>query len=215
MAKKQQAKNSQKYYVVWKGRKAGIFTSWEETSAQVTGFAGGEYKAFESKAEAEEAFRGRYADYKGKHALAPLQKRLISGPPPILPSYAVDAACAGVPGPVEYRCVNTETGEEIFKEGPFPDGTNNIGEFLAIADALTLLKQKGISLPIYSDSRNAIGWVQAKKCKTQHPPSAANAELFRRIERAEKWLHENDYPNPILKWETQDWGENPADFGRK
>jgi hypothetical protein len=35
------------------------------------------------------------------------------------------------------------------------------------------------------------------------------------VERANKWLHSNTYNNPILKWKTEKWGENPADFGRK
>ena len=40
-------------------------------------------------------------------------------------------------------------------------------------------------------------------------------KLFQLIERAEKWLHENQYTTPLLKWETDSWGEIPADFGRK
>ena len=40
-------------------------------------------------------------------------------------------------------------------------------------------------------------------------------ELFKLIERAEKWLRENTYTTKILKWETKQWGEIPADFGRK
>jgi ribonuclease HI len=28
-------------------------------------------------------------------------------------------------------------------------------------------------------------------------------------------LKQNTVANPILKWETESWGENPADFGRK
>lgn len=39
--------------------------------------------------------------------------------------------------------------------------------------------------------------------------------LFDLIARAEKWLRDNDYTNKIVKWETREWGEVPADFGRK
>ncbi|MBL8103913.1 MAG: hypothetical protein JNM02_15390, partial [Anaerolineales bacterium] len=42
-----------------------------------------------------------------------------------------------------------------------------------------------------------------------------NEELFELIDRAEEWLKNNIYANKLLKWETQIWGENPADFGRK
>ena len=134
---------------------------------------------------------------------------------PIAESYAVDAACSGNPGPLEYRCVHTSTRKQLFKQGPFEHGTNNIGEFLAIVHALALFKQKGITLPIYSDSENAIGWVKEKKCKTKLAPDERNAPLFELVARAEQWLAENDYSNPILKWETEAWGEVPADFGRK
>ncbi|MCL5999143.1 MAG: ribonuclease H family protein [Chloroflexi bacterium] len=209
MAKKQ------KYYVVWTGRKPGIYTNWEECSAQVTGYPGQAYKSFESRDAAEKAYRGTYEDYMGQHVSNLSPQQLLEIGKPILASYSVDAACAGNPGPLEYRCVYTETGREIFKQGPFERGTNNIGEFLAIVHALALFKPQGITLPIYSDSENAISWVQEKKCKTNLQPDDRNATLFDLIARAEKWLAGNEYGNPILKWETEAWGEIPADFGRK
>ena len=127
---------------------------------------------------------------------------------------AVDAACSGNPGPMEYRGVYLRTGQVIFHFGPVY-GTNNIGEFLAIVHALALMKQKGVNMPIYSDSRNAILWVRQKKCKTRLERTPRTEELYLLIERAEKWLKENPYTIPVLKWETRQWGEVPADFGRK
>jgi len=127
----------------------------------------------------------------------------------------VDAACSGNPGKMEYRGVCVATGEEIFHFGPLEGGTNNIGEFLGIVHALALLKQQNNAIPVYSDSTNAIKWVKKKKCNTKLKPTNENKYLFELISRAEKWLTENDYPNPIIKWETDKWGEIPADFGRK
>ena len=115
---------------------------------------------------------------------------------------------------MEYRGVYLPTGKQIFHYGPVY-GTNNIGEFLAIVHALALLKQKGLDMPVYSDSVNAISWVKQKKCKTKLPREPRTEQLFQLIERAEKWLHENTYTTRILKWETHLWGEVPADFGRK
>ena len=204
-----------KFYVVWKGRKTGVFDSWEECSAQVTGYPDAEYKAFPSREAAEEAFRGQYEEYKGKHVSSLSQEHLLEIGQPILPSYSVDASCIGNPGVLEYRCVDNQTGREVFRQGPFENGTNNIGEFLALAHALALFKHKGIDLPIYSDSVDAIGWVKDKKCKTRLARDEKNAGLFDLIERAETWLRNNDYANDILKWETEAWGEIPADFGRK
>lgn len=129
-------------------------------------------------------------------------------------SLAVDAACSGNPGPMEYRGVHIASRQEIFHFGPMK-GTNNIGEFLAIVHGLALLKNKGFDMPIYSDSANAISWVRQKKCKTKLPRTPETEELFLLIERAEKWLQGNTYTTRILKWETKEWGEIPADFGRK
>ena len=127
---------------------------------------------------------------------------------------AVDAACSGNPGPMEYRGVHLPSGKQIFHFGPV-QGTNNIGEFLAIVHALALLKQRGSDMPVYSDSRTAQIWVQKRKCKTTLKRTPETEPLFAIIARAERWLMNNTWKNPILKWDTAQWGEIPADFGRK
>jgi ribonuclease HI len=202
----------QKYYVVWKGRKPGIYSSWAECEAQVKGFAGAEYKSFENRAAAEAAFRGAYEAYKGKPGTN--QQWLFTPTKPILPSICVDAACSGSPGPLEYQGVRTETGEQIFHAGPFPAGTNNVGEFLAIVLAMDWLNAKKLDWPIYSDSANAIAWVKARKCNTKLERLPSNKILFDFIANAEEALKRNP-PFKILKWDTKAWGEIPADFGRK
>lgn len=53
-------------------------------------------------------------------------------------------------------------------------------------------------MPIYSDSVNAISWIKQKKCKTKLPREPKTEELFKLIERAEKWLRENTYTTKIL-----------------
>ncbi len=203
-----------KFYVVWKGRQTGIFRSWEECSAQVSGYPGAEYKAFESLPAAEAALRGSYEQHRGKPASA-AQAWLLAPTQPLLPSLCVDAACSGVPGPVEWRGVQTETGEQIFHQGPYPEGTNNIGEFLAIVHALAWMEKNNLSMPVYSDSETALSWVRARKCRTELERSDRNAELFALIERAETWLAEHEPGAKLLKWDTNAWGEIPADFGRK
>lgn len=207
----------QKYYVVWEGRKPGIYSDWETCSAQVQGFAQAKYKAFDSKAEAEKAFKSNYWAVIGKTSPG-VKSSEIQKPPAAMSknAIAVDAACSGNPGDMEYRGVRMDTGEEIFKVGPLAEGTNNIGEFLAIVHGLAWLKQMNLpGMPIYSDSRNAQLWVKAKKCRTKLEPTPRNARIFEMIDRAEKWLAINKVTNPIIKWETDRWGEIPADFGRK
>ena len=99
--------------------------------------------------------------------------------------------------------------------GPFPNGTNNIGEFLALVHGLAFLKDKKSDLPVYTDSKIAMSWIRQKKCKTKLNKNSKNEKLFELIKRAEVWLTKNNFNNPILKWETKSWGEIPADFGRK
>jgi ribonuclease HI len=204
-----------KYYVVWKGRRTGIFKTWEECSAQVTGFIGARYKSFNTLSEAEKAFKGGPSGSTSPEPAWRQVKGGLSSQDPILESYSVDAACSGSPGPVEFRGVSTRTGKEFFHEGPYEHGTNNVGEFLAIVHALQWLKRKKLSGPLYSDSATAIKWVKRKVCNTTLAPDKKNAELFQLITQAEAWLRENKVDIPILKWETGEWGEIPADFNRK
>ncbi|MBE6293130.1 MAG: ribonuclease H family protein [Bacteroidaceae bacterium] len=207
--------SKKRYYVVWNGLAPGIYHSWEECQAQIKGVKQALYKSFASLADAERAYSGSPYDYIGS-------KNQADGVPASteLPSeveqnaLAVDAACSGNPGNMEYQGVYVGSGTRIFHFGPL-FGTNNIGEFLAIVHALALLHQKNNDMPIYSDSHNALLWVKQKKCKTKLERNAKTEEIFRLIDRAENWLRTHSYKNPLLKWETQKWGEIPADFGRK
>lgn len=203
-----------KFYVVWEGVTPGIYTSWEECLLQTKGYEGAKYKSFDTKEEAEQALALSPYAYIGKYAKKKQAENKIYSSQVILNALAVDAACSGNPGPMEYRGVHVASGQEIFRFGPMK-GTNNIGEFLAIVHGLALIKQKDFDMPIYSDSANAISWVKQKRCKTQLPRTVETEELFQIIGRAEKWLKENVYTTPVLKWDTQNWGEIPADFGRK
>ncbi|MFY7671110.1 viroplasmin family protein [Tenacibaculum sp. MEBiC06402] len=210
--------NKKKYYVVWKGKKPGIYTSWEACKEQINGFEGAEYKSFASESEAKVAIKKSFEDFKGvntkKETLT--KKELEKYGKPILNSLSVDAACAGNPGKMEYRGVDTKTKKQIFIQGPFKEGTNNIGEFLAIVHGLAFLQKKNAhNYPIYTDSKIAMSWVRKKQCRTNITFTKENSDLLELIKRAEKWLNDNNYSNPILKWETKAWGEIPADFGRK
>ncbi len=130
-------------------------------------------------------------------------------------AWAVDAACSGNPGPMEYQCIDLATGAQVFHYGPV-HGTNNIGEFLAIVHALALMEQRGIKgKVIYSDSVNAALWVKKKHCKTTLERNSTTEQLYAVIARAEHWLCTHAYDTPIIKWDTKAWGEIPADFGRK
>jgi ribonuclease HI len=217
--KKFMAAKKQKYYVVWVGAKAGVYDNWDKAKAQIQGFPDAKYKSFESKAEADKAFAGNYRDYYDFSKKTPPSVKTTPKAAKstiIQDSLSVDAACSGNPGLMEYRGVYTRTGQQLFHQGPFPEGTNNIGEFLALVHGLAYLKREGKpTLPIYSDSKTGISWVTKKKVKTELAKTHRNEPIFDLIERALIWLDNNTYDNPIIKWETESWGEIPADFGRK
>lgn len=201
----------QKFYVVWEGFEPGIYNSWEECKKYITNYPNAKYKSFKSLTEANRAFNMGYFNFKKQeNQIDSAYLNEID-----FNSIAVDAACSGNPGKMEYQGVVTKTKQVLFKKGPFLNGTNNVGEFLALVHALALVKEKKYDISIYSDSKIAISWVKQKKCKTKLKPNAQNEKLFNLIQRAELWLKQNQFSTPILKWETKKWGEIPADFGRK
>ncbi len=209
------SKQKPKYYVVWQGRKPGIYLTWDECKEQVHGAEGARYKSFPTMEEAQRAFEEGAPPITRTQA-SNLKPQTSNLKPQIIENaYAVDAACSGNPGMMEYRGVDVKSGIQLFHFGPIM-ATNNIGEFLAIVHALALQKKQGTSYPIYSDSRNALLWINARKCKTKLALNDKTAKAHELIARAEQWLRSNDYSEfKILKWHTDRWGEIPADFGRK
>jgi ribonuclease HI len=208
------------YYVVWQGRTPGIYDSWEACEAQVKGADGASYKGFATLPEAQQAFAASPDDYiqrkpKEENPKSEIinQKSEITNP--LLPALAVDAACSGNPGLMEFRGVVADTGTEVFHRGPYPAGTNNIGEFLALVLGLAYLKKHNLPWNLYSDSRTALAWLRKGHAETKLVCTAENQELFLMLRKAEQWLHDNTWTTTVLKWDTEHWGEIPADFGRK
>jgi len=207
----------QKFYTVWAGHKTGVFDSWQACKSVVSGYGGALYKSFETLEMAEKAFHEKPYRHIGQNSVAAKLKKSGEAPNqgPILNSISVDAACNMVTGQMEYQGVFTHNRQGLFRQGPFPKASNNIGEFLALVHALAWCKKHNLDVPIYSDSKTAIAWVRNKYAKTTVPQNALNEPLFELLDRAQKWLTENTWRNKVLKWETEHWGEIPADFGRK
>ncbi len=220
---------SQKFYVVWQGLQPGVYDSWRECEKQIKGFPSAKFHAFPSQALAEEAFRQGPSSAISSASSDNRKSRVSvlcvdsSGVvtvkpgtpnPPVLNSIAVDAACSGNPGVMEYQGVFVATSTRLFHYKA-PLGTNNIGEFLAIVHALSYIKKHSLNQIIYSDSVNAISWVAQHRCRSKLPYNEKTADLWDYVHRAEKWLDSNIYTTEIRKWDTDAWGEVPADFGRK
>lgn len=209
-----------KYYVVWAGIEPGIYDNWEDCEEQVCTYPGAKYKSYPTYESAVNAYREGSRD---KDVLASLLNgrgatvlNYSAFPEVDMQAIAVDAACAGNPGAMEYRGVSLASGRQIFHYGPLPHGTNNIGEYLAIVHALALCEREGQPhRTIYSDSRIAIGWVRKRHANTHIIPGPDNRQVREMLERADRWLQTHELTNPICKWATEKWGEIPADFNRK
>ncbi|WP_087974973.1 ribonuclease H [Oceanobacillus rekensis] len=216
-----------KYYVVWVGKKPGIYSSWADCQAQTNHFDKAKFKSFESREQAEKAYRDGWQHHWGKGKVnkttnGPSNRKTTSSRPSDVTSekidynsISVDVGTRGNPGPVEYQGVDTRTGEVIFSYGPISKGTNNLGEFLAIVHALAYLKKIGSNKTVYTDSRNAMIWLEKKAVSTTLKRDESTAEIWELIDRAHDWLRHNTYENKVLKWETKKWGEIKADYGRK
>ena len=201
--------SKQKFYVVWKGNNPGVYQSWEKCQNEIKNVNGALFKSFSSLEEAKKAYDQGYEEYKQSLDY----KNVLDGPE--LNSISVDAASRGNPGLMEYQGVDTNTKEILFKMGPFNNATNNIGEFLALVHGIAILEKKSDKKIIYSDSITAMSWVRKKHCQTKLKRNEKNEEVFVLVERAITWLKQNNYSVIIKKWDTKNWGEIPADFGRK
>jgi len=219
-----------KYYVVWEGRNPGVYDDWDDAKEQIEGYPGARFKGFASADAAARAYRGGEPEASAKSlgslltggnlekradALLSLDEKKRRFPEIDPDAWAVDASCLGNPGVMEYQCIDLSTGKRVFHFGPVKPATNNIGEFLAIVHALALMKQRGEWHTIYSDSRTAMSWVKRRQVKTTLTGDKANPKVTELLARALAWLYKNSYPVRILKWQTEIWGEVPADFGRK
>lgn len=215
-----------KYYVVFKGHNPGIYEDWEETKLQVSGFPGASYKGYNTVEEATEAYRNFTAaedmeDIMKMMDAAVKETKDSNGnvsrdnPEVDWDAWAVDASCRKNPGPMEYRGVELKTGKVIFQRGPYEDGTNNIGEFLALVHAMALMTQRGEYHNIYTDSETAMKWWKRRNPNTKLKPTSKNARIFDLMARAKVWINTHQFPAKVMKWQTERWGEIPADFGRK
>ncbi|KQX45315.1 MULTISPECIES: ribonuclease H [unclassified Paenibacillus] len=211
-----------KYYVVWVGHQPGIYRTWADCQAQTKGYPQARFKSYESELEARQALEKGWQkslNFSGNGGTAATAKGK-SATPETAPevdynSISVDVGCSGNPGIVEYKGVDTKTGEIIFYQGPISKGTNNLGEFLAIVHGLAYLQKQGSDKTIYTDSVTALSWIRKKEVSTNLVRDASTEEIWILVDRALKWLKTNTYSNKIVKWDTRKWGEIKADFGRK
>ena len=221
-------KKKPKFYVVWAGREVGVFDTWDDCAKQTSGFAGAKFKAFPTRAAAEQAFiddAGAHVDYSGGKAAAdrpaatPRPAPVRPADYPAGPALCVDAACDTTRWVMECRGVwlgGERDGEEAFAFGPFDDANGNLGEFLALATALRLAAEAGEPWTVFCDSITAMAWVRKRQIRSVFlDDNRAGPAARAQVEDALAWLKTHTSPAKVVKWDTPRWGEIPADYGRK
>ena len=158
-----------KFYVVWAGRRTGIFSDWDTCKAQVEGFAGARYKSFKTRAEAEAAHaagpgapapRKQAATGKKSAGIKTWQPEEVATHPARTHIFS-DGGCEPNPG-------KAASGLAIYRDGDLvelwyglfnPRGTNNTAELNALHQALLAAQRElaaGRSVAVFSDSSYAI-----------------------------------------------------------
>ena len=195
---------AKKVYVVFSGKEPGIYQTWAECQEQTKGVKGAKFKSFEDESVAKREFDAFI------HQDEMSQEEIDN-------SISTDVSCLGNPGQMEYRVVKTKDGEELFHSPIYSLGTNNIGEFLGVVEAMKYVANHNqMDTIIFTDSITALSWVKSKKPKTVLEISEKTEALFRELKTAISWLESIDVSTfKIMKWETHIHGEIKSDFGRK
>ena len=159
---------AKKFYVVWVGRETGIFTEWATTQRQVHGFPAARFKSFESRAEAEEAFKAGTPPSAGRRSAPSVagstsQARALPVATEGVQIYC-DGACDPNPGHAGSGIVVYRDGQlmELWYGMYNPHGTNNTAELNALHRALLMSESSiaaGHSTQILCDSSYAINCV--------------------------------------------------------
>ena len=163
------ARMAKKFYVVWAGRRTGVFTEWSEAQPLVDKFAGARFKSFPTRAEAEAAFRA------GKPRTAARAKKTTDKAPKAGASSPGDGEVAELriycDGACEPNPGEAGSGIVVYEDGVLtqlwyglynPKGTNNTAELLALHHALLMAEQAilaGRSVEVLSDSKYAINCI--------------------------------------------------------
>lgn len=210
------------FYGVWVGRSPGVYDNWNACKAQTDKFPAAKFRKLKST-----DYKQALAEFNAEN-ISPVtisQTNTSSKSKPVLDCgslpendiLTVDGASNG--HNCEFRAVWFPSNKEVFASKVYDGGTNNIAEFLGLVFALKHLMEKKLPLKVYSDSVTAMAWFRNMKANTTaHQTGKATQELTNLIEGAEKFLQNNrDVLSnaQVLKWDTKNWGEIAADYGRK
>lgn len=199
-----------KYYVIFNTENRGIYDTWGECQEKTKGVSGVKFKSFKNRSLAETALNENLIESKENEKIKDLFPKI---------GFATDGACNVKKRIGQYQIYDLEKNKMIFTSKEFENTTNNQMEFLALMHALILCEDLKVledikydNYPIYTDSITAISWLKNNKLNSNIDYDSI---VGKEIKKMLNWLKNNQYNNKIIKWETKNLGEIPADFGRK
>ena len=157
---------AKKFYVVWAGRKTGVFTDWPTAHQYVDKFPGAKFKSFATQAEAAQAFRTGSPASAGPRTPAKDSNRAPAKVPATSAGLQIycDGACEPNPG-------SAGSGIVVYRDSKLaqlwyglynPNGTNNTAELNALHHALLMAEKTivaGQTVQILCDSTYAINCI--------------------------------------------------------
>ncbi len=177
------ASKKKNYYAVARGRKPGIYQSWEGADgakAQVFSFPGALYKGHYTLEEAEEWLQKNSdtGNSTGSQKLSKAQAAVEDDQKVII---YTDGGCSGNPGPGGYGAVILFNGHRKELSGGYRLTTNNRMEMIACIKAIESL-EPGCDVRLYSDSSYVVngitrgwagkwrknGWIRSGSEKAQN-----------------------------------------------
>ena len=180
------AKNKKNYYAVVKGRRPGLYNTWQGEGGaqeQVQEFQGAVYKGFYDLDDA--------LNYLQEHGIrVPEHANRAPQPETDLDRVLIytDGGAIGNPGPGGYGVVMSYKGKRKELSGGFRNTTNNRMELMACIHALKALKRES-KATIFSDSKYVVdsinnGWAQRWRqngWKTESKRTVENVDLWRHL----------------------------------
>ncbi len=188
------AKNKKNYYAVIRGRRPGLYKTWQGKDGaqeQIQEFQGAVFKGFYDLEDALnylEEYGVRVPEHENR---APQKKE-----DPDRVQIYTDGGAIGNPRPGGYGVVLSYQGKRKELSGGFRNTTNNRMELMACITGLKALKTKS-KVTIFSDSKYVVdsinnGWAQRWRqngWKTESKRTVENVDLWRQLLA---WIEKHD-----------------------
>jgi len=146
---------AKKYYAVRKGKKTGIFTTWDECKQYVHGYPSASYKSFTNKQDAEAYMQGESASIEQTNEITKVDSEVVA---------YVDGSFHKGKGEFSYGAVIFYQGKQFrfsqkYNDPEFVAMRNVAGEIKGAEKAMEFAMEKcAKSLTIYHDYEGIAKW---------------------------------------------------------